>query len=49
VQAALSSVPGVESATVAYEERRATVVCRGCDRAALVAALRKQGFGGSLE
>ena len=49
VEAALASVPGVESATVDYEHRTATVVAAAdVDRHALVAALEKQGFGGSI-
>jgi copper chaperone CopZ len=50
VQAALSSVPGVESAQVDFEHKTAVVVCsKGCDSKALVAALEKQGFGGTLK
>jgi copper chaperone CopZ len=49
VQAALSSVAGVDSASVDFESKSATVVCSGaCDRAALIAALEKQGFGGTV-
>ena len=48
VRAALESVPGVEGAEVDYDTRIATVRCASsCDRAALVAALQKQGFGGA--
>ena len=50
VQAALESVPGVEQAEVDYDTRTATVHCSGgCDRAALVAALQKQGFGAAAQ
>jgi copper chaperone CopZ len=46
VQAALASVEGVESATVDYDTRTATVRMReGVDPALLTAAVRKQGFG----
>jgi copper chaperone CopZ len=46
VEAALESVEGVESATVAYGARTVTVVYLGrCDPEALVSALRRQGFG----
>lgn len=50
MQAALSSVPGVESAQVDFEHKSATVVCSaGCDEKALVSALAKQGFGGAVQ
>jgi copper chaperone CopZ len=46
VRAALESVAGVESATVDYDTRTASVQMRsGTDPSALVAAVRKQGFG----
>jgi hypothetical protein len=35
---------------VDFEGKTATVVCgKGCDKAALVAALEKQGFGGQVK
>ena len=49
VEAALESVGGVESATVDYDARTATVVGQGAlDTAALISALQKQGFGGMV-
>jgi Cu+-exporting ATPase len=49
VQAAFESVEGVESATVDYDTRSATVTCRaGTDPEKLLAAVRKQGFGATL-
>ena len=49
VEAALASVPGVESTTVDYERRTATVVAASdLDRHALLSALERQGFGGSI-
>jgi copper chaperone CopZ len=47
VQAALSSVTGVTSASVDFETRTATAHClQGCDAQALITALAKQGYGG---
>jgi copper chaperone CopZ len=49
VQAALRTVPGVESAKVDFENKTATVTCNGnCDSAAMVAALKKAGYGASV-
>ena len=46
VESALESVVGVESASVAYDTRTVRVVYLGrIEPEALVAALRKQGFG----
>lgn len=49
VESALESVGGVESATVDYDARTATVVVQGAvDTGALISALQKQGFGGMV-
>ena len=49
VESALESVGGVESATVDYDARTATVLVQGeVDVAALISALQKQGFGGMV-
>jgi len=49
VEAALESVAGVDSATVDYDARTATVVVQGeIDPGALISALQKQGFGGMV-
>lgn len=46
VQAALASVPGVESVVVDYDTRTATVRCASSTRVeALCAAALRQGFG----
>jgi copper chaperone CopZ len=50
VQAALRSVSGVESAKVDFDDKTVTVTCKGhCDSAAMIAALQKNGFGGSVK
>ena len=50
MQSALRSVPGVESAKVDFDAKTATVTCKGdCDPNAMVAALKKAGFGGSVK
>lgn len=50
MQAALASVQGVEKVTVDYAGKTATVSCKtGCDAPALIAALQKKGYGGSVK
>lgn len=40
----------MESAKVDFDEKNATVTCKGsCDSAAMIAALQKAGFGGSVK
>jgi copper chaperone CopZ len=49
VEAALESVAGVQSATVDYDARTATVLVSGeLATGALISALQKQGFGGMV-
>ncbi len=49
VQGALRSVPGVDCAHVDFQTRLATVYCESdCDREALIAALQKQGYDGTI-
>jgi copper chaperone CopZ len=40
----------VESAKINFDSKTATVTCNGhCDSTAMVAALKKAGFGGSVK
>jgi len=50
VQGALRSIPGVSCAHVDFDARTATAYCReGCDREALLAALRLRGYDGTVK
>ncbi len=50
MQSALSSVPGVEKVQVDFDKKTALVTCKGsCDTQAMVAALQKEKFGGSVQ
>lgn len=49
VRSALQFVPGVICAHADMPSRTATVACAtSCDRAALLAALEKRGYGGMI-